>query len=153
MTVTLGTTDFFGSEQQWLATLQVDALLPLTSRAYTINFDRFTGGDVQSTSVKHRPAGMGPEISYLSLPIFSDISLTKAYVTADEIQTVQQLHLIAGRAPCSVTITPLDANGVAFGTQRTYKGRLMTVRDGQTDSNSAQPRMWSVDVSVESVDG
>lgn len=135
---------FYGSEQQWLATLNVNGV------DYGV-FDRFAGGDVSAAVNKHRPGGMGPEITYLSLPSYSDVTLTKVYETQRDHDRVATLHTLAGKALASVTLQPLDDNGQPWGTPRTYQGRLVAVKDGGTDSMSNAARMFEVDIAVETV--
>jgi hypothetical protein len=135
---------FYGSEQQWLATLTVNGV------DYGV-FDKFTGGDVSAPVNKHRPGGMGPEITYLSLPTFADVSLTKVYETQRDHDRVAQLHNLAGRALASVTLQPLDDNGQPWGTPRVYQGRLTSVKDGGTDSMSNAARMFEIDIAVETI--
>jgi hypothetical protein len=135
---------FYGSEQQWLATLTVNGV------DYGV-FDKFSGGDVTASSNKHRPGGMGPEITYLSLPSYSDVTLTKVYETQRDHDRVAQLHALAGRALASVTLQPLDDNGQPWGTPRVYQGRLTTIKDGGTDSMSSAARMFEIDIAVETI--
>jgi hypothetical protein len=135
-----------GSEQQWLATLSVDGT------DYGI-FDKFTGGDVTSSVVKHRPGGMGPEITYLSLPVYSDVTLTKVYESHRDHDRVADLHAMVGRVLATVSLQPLGDDGHPFGKVRSYSGRLIGVKDGGTDSNSNAARMFEVDIAVETVSG
>ena len=138
------TSHFYGSEQQWLATLNVNGV------DYGI-FDKFSGGDVSAAANKHRPGGMGPEVTYLALPTYTDVSLTKVYETQRDHDRVAQLHDLVGRALASVTLTPLDDQGNPWGNPRVYQGRLIGVKDGGTDSMSNAARMFEVDISVETV--
>jgi hypothetical protein len=135
---------FYGSEQQWLATLNVNGV------DYGV-FDRFAGGDVSAAVNKHRPGGMGPEITYMSLPVYSDVTLSKVYETQRDHDRVAALHNLVGRALASVTLQPLDDNGQPWGTPRTYQGRLVAVKDGVTDSMSNAARMFEIDIAVETV--
>ena len=135
---------FYGSEQQWLATLSVAGV------DYGI-FDKFAGGDVTAAVNKHRPGGMGPEITYMSLPTYSDVTLTKVYETQRDHARLATLHSLAGNALATVTLQPLDDQGNPWGTSRTYQGRLVAVKDGGTDSNSNAARMFEVDIAVETV--
>lgn len=141
------TPHLFGSEQQWLATLAVDGLTE------TIIFDKFSGGDVVTTANKHRPGGMGPEITYTSLPVFSDVTVSKVYETQVDHAKIAVLHQLAGRAAATVTLQPLDESGAAWGSARVYQGRLLSIKDGGTDSNSNAPRMFEVDIVVENITG
>lgn len=135
---------FYGSEQQWLATLNVGGTDYGT-------FDKFAGGDVSAPVNKHRPGGMGPEITYLSLPVYSDVTLTKVYETQRDHARIAALHAAVGNQLATVTLQPLDDTGAAWGTARTYSGRIVAVKDGGTDSTSNAARMFEVDIAVENV--
>jgi hypothetical protein len=135
---------FYGSEQQWLATLNV------AGTNYGI-FDKFTGGDVSAAVNKHRPGGMGPEITYLSLPTYADVTLTKVYETQKDHARIAALHALVGNSLAVVTLQPLDDTGAPWGTARTYQGRIIAVKDGGTDSMSNAARMFEVDIAVETV--
>jgi hypothetical protein len=138
------TSHFYGSEQQWLATLNVGGV------DYGI-FDKFTGGDVSAAVNKHRPGGMGPEITYLSLATYSDVTITKVYETQKDHARIASLHTAVGNQLATVTLQPLDDQGAPWGTPRTYQGRITAVKDGGTDSNSNAARMFEVDLAVETV--
>jgi len=136
----------FGSEQQWLATVQVGNL-------NLGNFDTFSGGDVAAPAVKHRPGGMGPEVTYNSLPAYSDVVVGRVYETQRDHQLIGQLHNLVGRTMATVTMTPRDDNGVPWGPPRIYQGRLINVKDGKADSNSNAARMYELDIAVETIAG
>jgi hypothetical protein len=145
-----------GSEQQWRADLSIPANLSIVLPAsYTnvIPFDKFTGGDVTATVNKHRPSGMGPEVTYLSLPTYSDITLSKVYNTDVDHALVGALHNLVGNTIVSVTMTPLDDTGAVFAgaNVRTYSGRITSIKDGGTDSTSNAVRMWEIDIAVETI--
>lgn len=140
------TSHFYGSEQQWLATLNVNGV------DYGV-FDRFAGGDVSAAVNKHRPGGMGPEITYLSLPSYSDVTISKVYETQRDHDRVAALHNLVGKAIASVTLQPLDDQGNPWGTPRVYQGRLVHVADGGTDSMSNAARMFECGIAVETIAG
>jgi hypothetical protein len=139
-------THFYGSEQQWLVTLNVGGF------DYGV-FDTFTGGDVTAPAVKHRPGGMGPEVTYNSLPMYSDVTVGRVYSTQRDHPLIAQLHTQAGNQLASITLQPLDDNGVPWGSPRVYQGRLISIKDGKTDSNSNSPRVFEVDIAVETIQG
>jgi hypothetical protein len=162
----------YGSEQQWLihftvtsvpgnAPTSLSGVYSVSSSGTTLTFDKFSGGDVMSTSVKHRPGGMGHEVSYLSLPTFSDVVISKVYETQNDHLIIADLHHLVGRAKCTVTLTPLDDEGNPYtgtpnGTTtqispRSYFGRLISVKDGGADSMSSAVRMYEIDISVETI--
>ncbi len=133
----------YGSEQQWIAYLNVNGV------DYGA-FDKFTGGDASASVSKHRPAGMGPERTYLALPVYSNVTVSKAFVQADLV--VQgTLRSLVGAVPATVTLVPLDDAGNPWGKNRVYTGRLEAVKDGATDSNSNAARTWEVDIVVETI--
>jgi len=154
------TTHNYGSEQQWLATLTIGTIpaaapkMNSLTTGTSIIFDKFSGGDVTAPVNKHRPGGMGPEITYLSLPSYSDVVLTKVYETQVDHAILADLHNLAGRVMCTVTLQPLDDEGNSFngaGAARSYSGRLVNVKDGGTDSTSNAARMYEIDIAVETV--
>jgi hypothetical protein len=139
-------THFYGSEQQWLVTLNVGGY------DYGV-FDTFTGGDVTAPAVKHRPGGMGPEVTYNSLPMYSDVTVGRVYSTQRDHPLIAQLHNQAGNQLASITLQPLDDIGNPWGSPRVYQGRLIAIKDGKTDSNSNSPRVFEVDIAVETIQG
>lgn len=156
------TTHNYGSEQQWLATLSIDSIpanltLSTLTTGSQIVFDKFSGGDVTATVNKHRPGGMGPELTYMSLPSYSDVVLTKVYETQVDHDKVADLHLLVGRGLVSVTLQALDDEGNPWTSSqagagaRVYQGRLTAVKDGGTDSMSNAARMYEIDIAVETV--
>ena len=149
-------THYYGSEQQWLATLSFTNLplnikLNTITTSTTIRFDKFAGGDTSATTNKHRAGGMGNEVTYVSLPTYSDVTLTKAYNTQADHNIVGDIHKLVGKAMVTVNLQPLDDTGTPWGTSRSYYGRIASVKDGGTDSNSNATRMWEIDISVESL--
>jgi hypothetical protein len=135
------------AELQFLATVAIDNFpgAPLV-------FDKKTGGDVTSNPPKHRPGGMCPEISYLALPVYSDITVSRVYVQQRDQVLIGELDPLCGTTYCTVTETPLTATGApAAFVPRTYRGRLANIKPGNVDSTSNTPRMWEMDVVVESV--
>jgi hypothetical protein len=143
---------YYGSEQQWKVELSfLNTVGTLTPSTTSVVFDKFAGGDPTAPANKHRPGGMSTEVTYLSLPSFSDVTLTKAYNTQVDHDLVGLLHNAVGKIMCKVVMNPLDDSGAVFGATRTYTGRLVGVKDGGTDSMSGATRMWEVDISVETV--
>lgn len=138
------TQHFYGSEQQWLVSLNVNGV------DYGV-FDKFSGGDVTSSPVKNRPGGMGDEITYTALPVYSDIVITKVYETQKDHARVGLLKTLVGRAVATVTLQPLDDSGIPWGSPTVFNGRLAAVKTGQTDSNSNSPRMVEIDLAVETI--
>ena len=154
---TTGTPTYFGSEQQFLVTLAILAAPVGTvfssalASSGKVTFDKFSGGDVQTTINKHRPGGMGPEISFLALPTYSDVMISKAWNTGVDNALWSDLTNVIGNTLASVTVQPLDDGGNAWGAGTVYTGRLTKVTPGGTDSNSNSVRLLEVGLSVETV--
>jgi len=152
-----GTPTYFGSEQQFLVSLTILAkplgvtLASILAGNTPVTFDKFSGGDVQSTINKHRPGGMGPEISFLALPTYSDVTITKAWNTSIDNLIWSDLTQLIGNSIVAVTVQPLDDGGNAWGSGTVYTGRLNKAMPGGTDSNSNSVRMLEVGLSVETV--
>ncbi len=134
-----------GTELQYLPSLNVDGLGDIGF------FDKFTGGYVTAKPVKHRPGGMGPEVSYLALPIYSDVTISRVYEEDRDNNLIATLHNLVGSTYATVAVQPLDADGNPYLTPRTYRGRIAAVKDGTADSTSENPRMWELDLQVEKV--
>ena len=130
------------TEQQYLVTVNV------AGRDLGV-FDKMTGGDTTVTSAKHRPGGMGAEKSYRTLPTYADIVLSRVTESARDWELIRWLSNQAGAVPVTVVRQPLDAQGNAWGTPYTYRGRLGPVKPGQVDSTSSAVAMWEMDVFVE----
>ncbi len=136
------------TEQQFLPSLQVySSALPNGGDLGV--FDQFAGGDVTATPAKYRPGGMGPEITYLALPVYADVTLTRVYDEGRDQALIATMHTLVGNTYATVTLQPLDQNGNPWGIPRTYYGRIASVKDGNADSTSSSVRKWDIMISVE----
>ena len=111
-------------------------------------WDTFGGGDTTTKPPKHRPGGMGPEIVYVGLRTYSDITVSKVYDPPTVHELVRQLMGIAGTAPMTVSKQPLDADGNAYGNPIVYQGVLSSVKPGKADSNSETLDLAEIDMTV-----
>ena len=134
-----------GSEQQWLPSATVASIGPLGV------FDMFSGGNVTATPPKNRPGGMGPELTYVGLPTYSDVVLTRVYEETRDHVLIGVLHSLVGKVYGTVAEQPLDDTGNPWGSPRTYYGRLAAVDDGTTDSNSSTVRKWTITFAIETI--
>jgi hypothetical protein len=132
------------SKQQWLITVQVDGMNLGV-------FDTKSGGDAMAKGNKHRPGGMGQEVSYASLASYSDLKLMRVAERQRDHELIRRLVSRAGRATASVTEQPLDPDGNVFGAPIIYTGRFLGVNPGDTDSTSEAPKMFELDIEVTSV--
>lgn len=114
-------------------------------------FDTMSGGDVVSDESKHRPGGMGPEVSYVALPSPAQITVTRVYEKTRDHELIRTLTAKAGRVTGSITEQPLDEDGNAWGNPVVYSGRFLGVKRGDVDSTSNDPRMFELDFSIVTV--
>jgi hypothetical protein len=129
------------SEQNFLLTVVVDGQSLGT-------FDSFSGGDATAKSIKHRPGGMGPEVNYASLPVFSALTVSRVLEPARDWELIRTLNQKAGRVNASMTEQPLDADGNPWGNPKVYSGAFRGVKPGKVDSTSDNLRMFEVDLDV-----
>lgn len=113
-------------------------------------FDSYSGGEPTAKSNKHRPGGMGAEVSYGSLPSWSDISVSRVYQTDRDWELERTLVTKAGRVSFSMTEQPLDPDGNSYGNPKTWSGRFLGVKPGKADSTSEAVRMWEIDAEITS---
>lgn len=134
------------AEMQYLIHLAVDGYPEV------LKFDKLTGGDSNAVPQKHREGGMGAERVYPALPVYTNVTLSRVYDNGqyrnDHVIIGTLRDKFSGKAMCTVTEQPLDANGHAFGTPRTFRGMLGDIKDGIADSTSETPREWEADVVV-----
>ena len=128
--------------QQFLVTVNVDG------KDLGV-FDTMKGGDTTVKATMHRPGGMGPEKSYLSLPTYSAVTVSRVGERARDWELIRSMQNKAGRVRAQVVRQPLDEAGTAWGTPMTWSGRLSTVKAGDVDSNSSNAIMWEIDIDVE----
>lgn len=128
------------TEQNYLVTAVVDGQALGT-------FDTFSGGEPAAKEVKHRPGGMGPEVSYATLPSYSAITISRVLEPARDWELIRSLTQKTGRVTFSCTVQPLDADGNVWGNPKTYNGTFLGIKDGKTDSTSDALRMVEIDAS------
>lgn len=132
------------SEQQFLVTVNIDGQNIGT-------FDTWSGGDALATETKHRPGGMGDEVSIAGLISYAAGTVTRVYERSRDHELLRTLTPKGGRVKASVTEQPLDDNGNVWGKPNVYTGRFMGVKRGDVDSTSGSPRMLELDISVTTV--
>jgi hypothetical protein len=126
---------------QWSNTLVIDGS-PLGV------WDAATGGDVTAVEKKYRPGAMAPEVSLGGVPSVTNIKLTRLVTSADWVTMRRLLQSRVGRAQCTVTRQPLDADGNPFGQPLVYTGTLLIVNPGDNDSNNIDAQTWEITIST-----
>ena len=130
-----------GTDQSELVTVVVDNQ-PLGA------FDTWSGGDAVAKDVKHRAAGMGPEIPFMALASYTPITVGRVYQADRDHELVRTLITKAGRKAASITIQPLDSDGNAYGQPRTASGFFLGVKNLKGDSQSDAIQLYELEMSV-----
>lgn len=130
---------------QYLVTLTVDGIGDIGI------FDTRKGGDNSIKVTMHRPGGMVPQKSFVTLPDYSTVTVSRVYERVRDHELVRALRTVAGKAFGTVTEQPLDTDGNAWGTPVTWRGRIGNIKPGDVDSNSTSVRMFDVDLEPETV--
>ena len=145
---------FLGNAQTFNATEQQQKITVFLNTGTVVGnlgiFDKFTGGDAKAPVTKHRAGGMGGEISYLALPEFGEVTVSRVNDEGRDTALIAYLRTVVGAIYGTVTTQPLDAAGAAIQTPTTYYGRLSSVMPGAADSTSAAPRMFEMTFAIES---
>lgn len=114
-------------------------------------FDTHSGGDGVSKEVKHRPGGMGSEVTYVSLPSFTTLTISRVLERTRDWELERSLIAKAGRVGASVSLQPLDDDGHVWGKPLVYYGRFLGVKPPKADSNADTVAMWELDFAITAV--
>jgi hypothetical protein len=116
-------------------------------------FDKMTGGEADSESVKYSEGGMGPETSQGGRQTTGNVTITRQYKRDRDHALARQLAQIRGRRRMSIHRQPLDPDGNAFGDPWVYTGFLKTVTPGDVDSESSDPDLFEIEQDTDSTIG
>lgn len=129
-------------KDQWSNTVTIDG------RPIGI-WDTLAGGAVVATETKYRPGGMVPQVSLGGWVSVDNLTLTRL-LDSDDWPYMQELMASrTGKADVVVSRQPLDVDGNPFGKPLVYKGKLLNVAPGDTDSKSSDAQEWTIIVSTE----
>lgn len=128
-------------QDQWSNTVTIDGQ-PMGV------WDTLDGGESTSDEVKYKPGGMQPEISLGGSRSIGNLTLSRL-LQREDWEFMRRMMNRTGRARCTVSRQPLDADGNPWGRPLTYRGVLMSVTPGGTDSNSSDALTWEIEISTE----
>lgn len=123
----------------------------ITLTVNTQNFgvwDKMSGGDGVSKEVKYRPGGMGPEITFTSLPSYTTVTVSRVMDYSRDWELAKAYEQQAGKLGASITEQPLDSSGNPYGNPRVLAGRFLGFKFGNADSTSDAVRMIECDISI-----
>ena len=113
-------------------------------------FDTMTGGDAVAPSAQYRSGGMGIQVSYMTLPKYSEVKITRVLDESVDWELIRTLKQQAGRVQGSVTVQPLDSDGNAYGNSQTTQGLFLGIGSVKVDSNSDAIQTYELTFSVDS---
>lgn len=131
-------------EQLFLVTLTIDGT------DYGI-WDKWDGGDKDSTQTKYRSGGQPDEEDLGGAPTFSDVTLTRNYRLSRDAPILGALLNSVGIGNCVATKYPLNRDYSIYGPHIQAIGPLKTVTDPKVDSNAANPALLVLVLSVNSL--
>jgi len=108
-----------------------------------IQWDTFSGGDLQAADVSYPPGGMLPVVNLGGTPTRSDITLTRAWSDA-LISVFKKLDASTGRGAATIPVQTLDANGSPTGATITYSGVVKSVARPDYDHKGNDTAMLTV---------
>jgi hypothetical protein len=111
-------------------------------------WDTFSGGAATSSETKYRPGGLAKQRSLGGQPSVDNITVGKLVETTDWDLTRKLMAARVGKAEAVVSRQPLDTDGAPWGEALTYRGTLMTVNPGDTDSNATAASVWQCIIST-----
>jgi hypothetical protein len=115
-------------------------------------FDSRSGGGVTAEVNKRRSGGMGPIKSYRALPDYEDVTVSRVFELARDLELYRTLQTRVGKADMVVTEQRLDVDGIPFGRPRNWVGVLQGLTPPEHDSESTEPVMFELTAQVRSVE-
>jgi hypothetical protein len=132
-----------GRADQYNVTLFVDGI------GDTGTWDKMSGGAGDSTETKYRPGNMGSERSLGGARTTENVTVSRLCDEVVLATLLKPLFAARGRARCVVSKQPLDPEGVAFGSPLVYNGTLKAVTPPDPDSESEDPALLEVEITVD----
>lgn len=115
-------------------------------------WDTDDGGGKDSEESKYKEGGMGATIALSGDSEVENITLQRLYKMDRDHAKIGKLLGYVGRGVRFVyTKSALDADGHAVGNPIVYKGTFKRCTPPNTDSNSSDPALVSVELTAESV--
>ena len=131
-------------EQLFLVTLVIDGVdLGV--------WDKWDGGDKDSTQTKYRSGGEPDEEDLGGGVTHSDLTLTRNYRLSRDAPILGFLLNKVGIGGCTASKYPLNRDYTVFGPHIQAQGPLKTVTDPKVDSNAANPALLAIVISVNSL--
>jgi hypothetical protein len=111
-------------------------------------WDKLTGGEVDSDEYKYKPGGMAPPVSLGGTRNVGNLTVSRLYRLARDHDRAQWMINRAGSARVVVSKQPLDIDGNVYGRPIVYRGTLKRVTFPEHDSESNNPGLLEIEVTV-----
>jgi hypothetical protein len=112
-------------------------------------FDTFSGGEADSDDTKHRPGGMGESESLGGFRERGNFTVGRLYRLERDHGQAKFLDGQVGRGEVVAKRIMLDRDKVPVGDPITFTGTLKTFNHPEHDSNSADPKMVTLEVTAD----
>lgn len=110
-------------------------------------WDRFSGGDVDSVELRHRPGGQPYEVQQGGPVTVTNFTVSREFRTERDLPILPELRNRVGKGVIVCTRQRLNAEYVPIGAPSVYSGVLKTVKPAETDSDKPAIAMLVLEVS------
>lgn len=114
-------------------------------------FDTMDSGDTSSEDSKYSPGGMAKEINLITRRSHANVTVARYYDVLRDDNNLVWLKNRVGRAQGSVSVQPLNADGVPIGGVTVYSGQLTRAKGPDVDSSSDDAAMLELEFSITEV--
>lgn len=110
-------------------------------------WDTFSGGDVDSVELRHRPGGQPFEVQQGGPVTVTNFTISREFRTERDLPLLPTLRGRVGKGKIVVTRQRLDSDYKPVGVPSVYTGILKTVKPAETDSDKPAIAMLALEVS------
>jgi len=111
-------------------------------------WDMKTGGMMDSEESKFRPGGMAEQVTLGGSQNLENLPVSRLFVLRRDLPRIKGWYNRAGKASVVAVEQYLDTDGRRFGDPLSYSGILKSVTAPEHDSESNDPAMVEVEVSL-----
>ena len=111
------------------------------------NWDMFTGGDIDSVELRHRPGGQPYEVQQGGPITVTNFTVSREFRTERDLPILPELRNRVGKGQITCARQRVDANYKEIGESSVYTGVLKTVKPAETDSDKPAIAMLALEIS------
>lgn len=113
-------------------------------------FDKRGGGALDSEESKYRPGNMGDQVSLGGYRTVENVTVERLYVASRDQELIRWLWGAIGCSDAVVQEQDLDCNRNAWGQPKVWRGIVKAVTPTERDSDSADPGLFTIEISTHS---